>query len=65
VGFKHVAEVMKGEGLPLATRKGRRYKEGERLSGAIVSRQRIASVWSGEWMSRDVGSCHKRDGKGG
>ena len=47
VGCKHGAEMMEGEGLPLAARK---CEEGERLLGAVVSCKRKAKVSGGEWL---------------
>jgi hypothetical protein len=44
--------MIEWDGLQLATKKGRRCEEGERLSGAVVSRQIMAGVRDGEWLSR-------------
>ena len=52
--------MMEWDGLRLATKKRRRCEEGERLSGAVVSRRRMACVGDGEWLSRFVGGCHMR-----
>ncbi len=52
--------MMEWDGLRLATKKGRRCEEGERLSGAVVSRRRMAGVGDGEWLSRFAGGCHMR-----
>ncbi len=44
MGCKQRAEVMEGEGLSLAARKGQELREKDWLSGAVASRQRMAGV---------------------
>ena len=44
------ADMMEGDGLSPAARKGQRCGERERLLGAVVSCQSIAKVRRGEWL---------------
>ncbi len=53
-----VTEMIVGEGLPLIAISGRKFGEGEWLSGAVVSFIRVAEGREGDWPPCVVGNCH-------